>query len=848
MDTRAATRHLMSTDATAAELLAQLTLDEKASLTAGADEWSTVAVPRLGIPSIRVTDGPNGARGPTLSTATGGSTLCVPCGTALAASWDPALVRRIGAALGAETRAKGALMLLAPTVNLHRAPLAGRNFECYSEDPLLTGSIAAGYVQGVQSQGVAAVVKHFAGNEAETARTLLNSIIDERTLRELYLPPFEAVVREAGAMAIMTGYNRLNGQWCAENEALLTGILRSEWGFDGLVMTDWWAVGSTVDSLRAGLDLQMPGPSRYYGAPVARAVRDGQVEESLVDATVTRLLNTIARLRANSPDAPFDAGSGPALARQAAAAGMVLLRNDGLLPLRNPGSLAVIGPNANRAQIMGGGSSAVSPQHRTTPLAALRQRLQGIDIAYEPGCVIDRKVAPLDGSQLTSPDGGPGLAVSFYATPDLSGEPVAKGHSESSRLLYLGAPAAGVGASGWSLRATGAFTPEVDGAYSISLTQVGRAKIFFDGAVVLDGADAPVGGGEDFFGLANPELTARVELTAGKSVELTIEFAAGDLPLHGVHVGVDAPRPADLMGRAVAAAAAADAAVLVVGTTDEWESEGFDRASMSLPGDQDELISRVIAANPRTIVVLNCGAPVELGWSADAAAILAIWFGGQEMASALADVLTGDVDPGGRLPTTLPQRLEHTPAYGNFPGEDSQVRYGEGLLVGYRWYDSRRLPVAFPFGHGLSYASFTLGTPTLSSGTWRAGETLTVTVRVTNTSARRGSEVVQLYVAPKETKVFRPDRELKAFAKVTLDAGESRDVVLALTERAFAYWSTGNPEHDRLAERMAAAGAFGVAGKTRPPGWRVENGKYELHIGRSIEAIDHVVTVTAERS
>jgi beta-glucosidase len=285
------------------ELIAELTLEERASLTAGADEWSTVAIERLGIPSVSVTDGPNGARGPTLSTATGGPTLCVPCGTALAASWDPALVSRIGDALGAEARAKGTRMLLAPTVNLHRSPLAGRNFECYSEDPLLSGAIASGYVRGVQEQGVAAVVKHFVGNEAETARTLLNSLIDERTLRELYLVPFEAAVRDGGAHAIMTGYNRLNGEWCSESERLLARILRGEWGFEGLVMTDWWAVGSTVDSLRAGLDLQMPGPSRYYGTSVAQAVRDGLVEESLLDAAVTRILTTIQRLEA-TPDVP----------------------------------------------------------------------------------------------------------------------------------------------------------------------------------------------------------------------------------------------------------------------------------------------------------------------------------------------------------------------------------------------------------------------------------------------------------------------------------------------------------------------------------------------------------------
>ncbi|MCW2549808.1 MAG: glycoside hydrolase family 3 domain protein, partial [Mycobacterium sp.] len=514
------------------ELVAALTLEEKASLTAGADEWSTVGIERLGIPSVSVTDGPNGARGPTLSTATGGPTLCVPCGTALAASWDPELVSRVGGALGAEARAKGTRMLLAPTVNLHRSPLAGRNFECYSEDPLLSGAIASGYVRGVQSQGVAAVVKHFVGNEAETARTLLDSLIDERTLRELYLAPFEAAVRDGGAHAIMTGYNRLNGEWCSEHERLLTGILRGEWGFDGLVMTDWWAVGSTVASLRAGLDLQMPGPSRFYGTPVAQAVRDGQVEESFLDAAVTHLLTTIERLEA-TPDVPVSpAAEGVSLSRDAAAAGMVLLTNDGTLPLvslngTSPASLAVIGPNAARAQIMGGGSSAVSPQHRTTPLAALRKRLPDTEIRYEPGCVIDRKTPALDASQLTTPDGSPGLALTFYAGNDAraaDGDPIGHGISESSRLLFLGSPAEGVSASGWSLRARGSFVPALTGTHELTLTQVGKARVLLDGIVVLDGTNAPVGGGEDFFGIASPPLTTTTGLTAGVPVELIIEF------------------------------------------------------------------------------------------------------------------------------------------------------------------------------------------------------------------------------------------------------------------------------------------------------------------------------------
>ena len=825
------------------ELIGELTLEEKASLTAGADEWSTVGIERLGIPSVSVTDGPNGARGPTLSTATGGPTLCVPCGTALGASWDPELVRRIGEALGAEARAKGTRMLLAPTVNLHRSPLAGRNFECYSEDPLLSGAIASGYVRGVQSRGVAAVVKHFVGNEAETARTLLDSLIDERTLRELYLVPFEAAVREGGALAIMTGYNRLNGEWCSESGRLLSGILRGEWGFDGLVMTDWWAVGATAASLRAGLDLQMPGPSRYFGTPVAQAVRDGLIEESFLDAAVTRLVTTIERLEA-TPEVPREpAAQEVLLAREAAAAGMVLLTNDGTLPLLSPGSLAVIGPNADRAQIMGGGSSAVSPRHRTTPLAALRGALPGTEIRYEPGCVIDKKTPALDASQLTTPDGEPGLALTFYGGTAWEGEPIASGISESSRLLYLGTPAEGVPASGWSLRGRGYFVPALTGAYEVTLNQVGTARVLVDNVVIVDGAGAQVGGGEDFFGIAGPPLTTTIELTAGTRLELTIEFATGDLPLHGVHVGIGPAASDDLIDRAVAAAASSDAAIVVVGTTDEWESEGFDRTSMQLPGAQDELIRRVCEANPRTVVVLNCGAPVTMPWRDEPAAILAAWFGGQEMASALADVVTGDAEPGGRLPTSLPAQLEHTPAFGNFPGEDSQVRYGEGLLMGYRWYDTRSIPVLFSFGHGLSYTTFALGTPRLSDSAWSPGPPLTVTVPVRNTGTRRGSEVVQLYVEPLSPSAFRPRRELKAFGKVTLEPGEATDVVLELGERAFAYWDNGNPEHEHLAARMTEAGAFAVAGETKAPGWRVDSGDYVLHIGRSLADIAYRVSV-----
>jgi len=421
------------------EILAALTLDEKAALTHGEDMWSTHAVERVGIPKIVVTDGPNGARGPIDPENSSTASICVPCGSSLGATWDPPLIEAIGALVGREARAKGCRVLLAPTVNTHRSPLAGRNFECYSEDPLLSGRLAAAFVRGVQAQGVATTVKHFAGNDAEHERYTMNSVIDERALREIYLVPFELAVREGGALGVMTGYNRLNGSWCSENAQLLQQILRDEWGFDGFVVSDWFAAGSTVGSAAAGLDLEMPGPGRFFGPFLADAVRDGWVDESVLDAKVRNLLRTWQRIGALGESSPptesatVDAGAGPALARRAAADSMVLLKNDALLPLAVPAinHLAVIGPNADRAHIMGGGSASLQPHHRTTPLDALRARLgTALTITHEPGCMIDRHIPPL-----TEP-----LHVEFFAGDEPVGDVVHQRDYASGRVMLPKCP------------------------------------------------------------------------------------------------------------------------------------------------------------------------------------------------------------------------------------------------------------------------------------------------------------------------------------------------------------------------------------------------------------------------
>jgi beta-glucosidase len=799
-------------------LLDELTLDEKAALTAGADVWSTVGIERVGLPSVVLTDGPNGARGATVPGGVGASSLCVPCGAALGATWNPELVERVGRALGHQTRTKGARVLLAPTVNLHRSPLAGRNFECYSEDPLLSGKLAAAYIRGVQSMDVATTVKHFVGNDSEFERTTISSEIDARTLRELYLVPFELAVREGGTLGLMTGYNKLNGRYCSEQQQLLQDILRDEWGFDGFVVSDWFALGSTVGWATAGLDLEMPGPGRLYGERLADAVRRGEVEPQLLEDAVGRLLAVFDRVGAlddePAPPASVDLPEHRELAREAAAESIVLLRNDGLLPI-DPSTVrtvAVIGPNADRAQIMGGGSASLRPHYRVTPLRALRERFgPEVEVLHERGCDIDVRIPLVRSSSLATADGGSGFAVEFFAGEDLEGDAVHRAVQTQSQFLFLGPPSPDVPVRAFSMRARATFTAPEEGVYTFGLSQAGRARLLLDGEVVLDGVTEPPPPGREFFGMGSEEITAAVEFAAGERRELVLEYSSRAAPgMRGVRVGCRVPAPPDLRERAVAAAARADVAVLVVGTTDEWESEGYDRTTMDLPGDQDELVTRVLAANPRTVVVVNTGAPVTMDWADAVAAVMQVWFGGQEMAGAIADVVVGTAEPAGRLPTTLPVRLEHNPSFGNFPGENGQIRYGEGLLVGYRWYEARHLPVRYPFGHGLSYTTFKLGPPQLSARTIEPGGVITVRVEVTNTGARRGAEVVQCYVAPLAPSLFRPERELKGFAKVWLDPGESTVAEFDLDARAFAYWDPGD------------------AGR-----WRVDAGDYDIHIGRS---------------
>ncbi len=784
-----------------------LGLDDKARLLAGRDMWSLPGLPAIGLAPLVMSDGPVGVRGRRWTSAD--PSVALPSPTALAASWDPDLARRAGRLLAQEAHRKGVHVLLAPTVNLHRSPLGGRHFEAYSEDPLLTGAIGTGYVLGVQDGGVGVTVKHFVANDAETDRFTVDNRIDERVLRELYLAPFEAVVTGARPWGVMAAYNAVNGTTMTEHDALVNGVLRGEWGFDGVVVSDWLAARSTAGALRGGLDIAMPGPRTVYGEALAAAVRAGEVDEGLVDAAARRVLRLAARagLLSGAPAAvpPADRPApvdGDALAREVARRGLVLLRNEvrgraPVLPLRAPffgaGGVAVIGAAARDARVLGGGSALVFPDHVVSPLDGLRAALPDrVPVTYALGADPSDELPPAAAGfrlrAVARDAGGRELGVP-------GGEELPGGQVQWLGELPDGVPYEALD----SVEIRGEFVPRVSGAHRFGTRGLGAFRLTVDGRVVYEGQEAPDADGdpfEVFFGA--PRERGSVDLVAGRPVEVglrcTLPRGLG-LPFPAVSFGLlhgDPERdPEELLTEAVAVARAAHTAVVVVATTERVESEGFDRADLRLPGRQDELVARVAAANPRTVVVVNTGAPVELPWREEVAAILLSWFGGQEAGAALADVLLGDEEPGGRLPTTWPARLADAPVTAVTP-VDGRLVYEEGLFIGYRAWQRAAAAPAYPFGHGLGYTTWEYESLAVEPAGPEPGLPATVRVRLRNSGAREGRETVQLYLAPDEPATAfgpRPDRWLAGFAVVRAEPGGTAEARIALPRRAAETWT-----------------------------------------------------------
>ncbi|MFD0901248.1 beta-glucosidase H [Actinomadura sediminis] len=774
-----------------------LDLDAKARLLAGRDMWTLPPAPELGIGPIVMSDGPIGVRG--LEWSSADPSIALPSPTALAATWDAALLRRAGALLAQEARRKGVHVLLAPTVNLQRSPLGGRHFECFSEDPLLSGLLAAEYVRGVQGGGVAVTVKHFVANDFETERMTADVVVSERALRELYLRPFEIVVKEAGPWGVMASYNSVNGTTMSENDLLLNRVLRDEWGFDGFVVSDWFGARDTVGAARGGLDVAMPGPETVYGPALARAVRAGEVPEEVVDAHVRRVIDLARRTGATSgarPAGPGETIDGVALARELAARSFTLLGNDGILPLARDARIALLGGLATDARVMGGGSAQVFPAHVVSPLDGLTAA--GLDVVYERGA---------DPSVRLPAARFPLRARARDADGALLGEvPLADGE-----LRWIGGLPAGISFDALrTVTVDGTYVPDAGGTHRFEVQGLGAFRLEVDGEVVFEDVIEPES--DDVFAafMFPPPRTVPVELAAGREVAVRLTFTMGDGPA-GPFPAVsftlahrEPTPPADeLMERAVAAAAAADVAVVVVGTSGEVESEGFDRTSLRLPGRQDELVARVAAANPRTIAVVNAGSPVELPWRDDVAALLLTWFPGQEGGHALADVLLGDREPGGRLPTTWPAELADCPVTDVTPA-DGVLRYDEGVFVGYAAWDRAGTKPAFAFGSGLGYTTWSYEEASYRAG--RAGGTLTVRVR--NTGDRPGREVVQTYLAPAEPGPDRPARRLAGFAVAEAAPGADATVVIEIPRRAAEIWTDD--------------------------GWRLVPGDYRLDTGRSL--------------
>lgn len=650
------------------ELISNMTLEEKASLCSGADFWHTKGIERLGINQSMVSDGPHGLRkqdmaGDHLGINDSIKAVCFPAGCATAASFNKELMTMMGETLGNECQAEGVSVILGPAVNIKRSPLCGRNFEYYSEDPLVASEIAGAVIKGVQSKNVGTSVKHFLANNQEHRRMSSSSEVDERTLREIYLAAFEGPVVKEKPWTVMCSYNKINGVYAAENKTYLTDVLRGEWGFDGYVVSDWGAVNDRVRDLEAGLDLEMPGSGGVNDKLIVEAVQNGTLDEKVIDTTCERILNIVYRFKENRDNsAVFDRDIDHEISRKVAQESIVLMKNDSILPLCENDEIAFIGKFAAKPRYQGGGSSHIN-SHKV--ISAMDEVKGMSNITYAQG-----------------------------------------------------------------------YIDEVD------------------------------------------EIKE------------------------------------DLIKEAVEVAKKAKIAVIFAGLPDNFESEGYDRTHMRMPDCQNALIDAVCEVQPNTVVVLHNGSPVEMPWENKVAGIVEAYLGGQAIGSAVVDVLFGKVNPSGKLPETFPLKLEDNPSYLYYLGEGDTVEYREGVFVGYRYYDTKKMDVLFPFGHGLSYTTFEYSNMIVSKDSIKDIDTLTITVDVTNTGNMAGKEVVQLYVAPKNSKVIRPVKELKGFEKVSLEVGETKAVSFTLNKRAFAYWNVDI--HD----------------------WYVESGVYDILLGKSSRDIE----------
>jgi beta-glucosidase len=778
------------------KIMSQLTQDEKISLLHGYNNFYTGEIKRMDIPRIKMTDGPVGTRNDGKSTA-------YPAGACLAATWDPAIAEREGVALGRDARSRGDHILLGPGVNIYRQPQNGRNFEYMGEDPFLTGQMDVGYIKGVQSQGVAACVKHYDCNNQEIERGSVDVRVDERTLHEIYLPAFEAAVKQGHVRSIMASYNRINGDYATANHYLLTDVLRTEWGFDGVSMSDWGAVHDTLGPMTAGLDLEMPDPAYYNEKKITPLLADGKITQAMIDEKVRHLIHLeveMGWLDHPQKDASIarDDEANDATALAVAREGIVLLKNDGgLLPLDKTKvkDIVLIGPGAGK-YVGGGGSSFTSPARPVTIIDGLRSVAGNVNLTEIPFADwqahelndLANATAFMPGKDPKKP-----LTCTFYNNPNLEGDPVLeRGDSVIDFDWKQNMPVSAVTHHAFSARWTGGIQPTTSGPYTFVTRSDDGSRVLLDGKVILD----------NWRDQAAHTESVTVSLKANHIYETTVEYynAKADASMQFAYFPSQPPFTAEQKSTITAA----DAVVVCVHTN---ETEGGDRP-YALPSEQTQLIRDVAAVNPHVVVILEAGGNVAMkDWIDQVPALMDAWYPGQAGGRAIGEVLFGEVNPSGRLPDTFEKDWPDSPAFGHYPG-GKQVDYVEGIYVGYRWFDKKKIEPRFEFGKGLSYTTFEMKNLTIEPGNGPAA--FTATLDVTNTGSRAGATVAELYVRPPSSEaVDRPVQELKGFSRVDLKPGETRRISMPLDSRSFAHWDVATH------------------------GWQVVPGTYEVVVGRS---------------
>ena len=795
------------------QIIKTLTLDEKVSLLSGFNSWYTNKIEKKNIPSIKMSDGPNGVRGDSNS---GKSSACFPCAISIGSTWDLSLIKDIGVALGEEAQAKDVDVLLGPTINIHRHPLGGRHFESFSEDPFLTGKIATNYVQGVQSKNVAACLKHFVGNDTEYERHSISSNIDAQTLREIYLLPFEMGIKEGNAKVVMSAYNKLNNIFCSSHQELLIKILKEEWGFDGYVVSDWGAALETIENANGGLDLEMPGPSNVWGKALIHAVEASEVSEKLIDDKVKRILtvaefsNRFQKSEIRAEQA-IDQPKHRLLLRKAAADGMVLLKNEGSLPLKkNIKKLAVIGPNALEAQIIGGGSASLRPHYQIHPLEAVQERLgHETEILYSKGCHTHKYLPKINEELMEEKDG---FLVEYFDGNQFDKNLILEERLTGSKFWVFEGFAKDVISKeerpDISVRFSCTYKPDISGLHEFEIFGIGKCRLLIDGNELIDNWTS-MDPGEAFFTFGSASKKGVINLQKGEAYQIEVQYKfEGSFP--AVYIGCQAPDEVDIFQEALETASHADDVILIVGTNSDWETEGNDRADFNLPANQNKLIEAILEANQNTVVVINTGSPIHMPWEKKAKAIIQTWFAGQEFGNALVDVLSGEVNPSGKLPTTFPVKIEDTPAYKNYPGKDLQMNYDEKLLVGHRWYEANSRKPLFCFGHGLSFTSFNYQNLEVTTG---SDFVVTCKFEIQNTGDISGLEIAQCYVSFASPLPGEPYKTLQGFIKEEIGANELKKVEIKLGPRNFSYWS--------------------VETNT----WQIREGSYQILIGSSSENI-----------